>query len=72
MNTQEKQDKKRDFMLDTVAIKIIYPDFKVTRPDLFSPDLKIRMTDKIPAGYTPKSLFRKRGDRAGKRFWLPE
>ena len=46
-------------MLDTVAIKIIYPDFKVTRPDLFSPDLKIRMTDKIPAGYTPKSLFRK-------------
>ena len=42
MNTQ-KQAKNNDFsMIDTLAIRIKYPNFKVLNPQLFSPSLIIR------------------------------
>jgi hypothetical protein len=40
MNTP-KPKQTPDYMLDTVALKIKYPDFKVTNPSLFSPKFDI-------------------------------
>ena len=36
MNTS-KQTTKQDYMLDTVAIKVIYPEFRIANPNLFTP-----------------------------------
>ncbi|MDD5688937.1 MAG: hypothetical protein PHQ76_01500 [Caldisericia bacterium] len=46
MNTPNKT-KKPDFMLDTVAIKLKYPEFRITNPNLFTPALIIK--ELIPA-----------------------
>jgi len=41
MNTPNKR-KRPNFMLDTVAIKLKYPDFKVLKPDSFYPAFRIQ------------------------------
>jgi len=41
MNTPNKS-KRSDFMIDTLAIKLKYPEFRITNPNLFTPALIIK------------------------------
>jgi len=48
MNTP-KQAKNSDFsMIDTLAIRIKYPDFRVLNPELFTPSLVIKESPQVP------------------------
>ena len=58
MNTP-KQTKKQDYMIDTVAIKITFPDFEVLKPELFSPALIIKTAKDIPTNFDYKKLWQK-------------
>ncbi len=62
MNTQNQAKNNDFFMIDTVAIKVKHPDFKVQNPQLFTPSLFIKETilvpSQIPAAYG-KQRFKK-------------
>lgn len=57
MNTP-KITNKQDYMIDTVAIRIVYPDFKVLRPEFFNPHLTIKPVS-LSSFSDPKKFWQK-------------
>jgi hypothetical protein len=66
MNTQKQAKNTELYMIDTLAIKIRYPNFKVQDPRLFTPALIIK--EYIPSPYTFTSILGAYGRNRFKKY----
>lgn len=62
MNTQKQAKNPKLYMIDTLAIKVRYPNFKVQNPQLFTPALIIKDNTPLPYNFmaTPNAYGRNR------------